>query len=154
MRRCDVRSRGSRGQKLLISSILTPKRLIRYNAAGFGGTWEWSSNLPTSGTTRAAPNEPEREKKMSKSLIGVSTLVFSLALAQSAMAQDTNQQASKVAGELGAIANILQSHPEMVLDFTNVSGEYCMNTWKAGGAHICLTSPSTRPRTRKTSSTS
>ena len=73
---------------------------------------------------------------MLKSLVGVSTLVFSLALAQSAMAQDTNQQASKVAGELGAIANILQSHPEMVLDFTNVSGEYCMNTWKAGGAHM------------------
>ncbi len=73
---------------------------------------------------------------MSKSLIGVSTLVFSLALAQSAMAQDTNQQASKVAGELGTIASMLQSHPEMVLDFTNVSGEYCLNTWKAGGAHM------------------
>jgi hypothetical protein len=73
---------------------------------------------------------------MLKSLVGVSTLVFSLALAQSAMAQDTNQQASKVAGGLGTIAGYLQSHPEMVLDFTNVSGEYCLNTWKAGGAHM------------------
>ena len=24
----------------------------------------------------------------------------------------------------------------MVLDFTHVSGEYCLNTWKAGGAHM------------------
>ena len=23
----------------------------------------------------------------------------------------------------------------MALDFTHVSGEYCLNTWKAGGAH-------------------
>ena len=73
---------------------------------------------------------------MLKSLVGLSTLVFSLALAQSAMAQDANQQASKVAGELGTIASMLQSHPEMVLDFTNVSGEYFLNTLKVGGAHI------------------
>ncbi len=71
-----------------------------------------------------------------KLLVGVSTLIFGLALPQSAMAQDANQQASKVAGELGTIASYLQSHPEMALDFTNVSGEYCLNTWKAGGAHM------------------
>jgi len=92
--------------------------------------------MPTSVAIRVAPNEPEREEKMLKSLVGLSTLVFSLALAQSAMAQDANQQASKVAGELGTIASMLQSHPEMVLDFTNVSGEYCLNTWKVGGAHM------------------
>jgi hypothetical protein len=73
---------------------------------------------------------------MLKLLVGVSTLIFGLALPQSAMAQDANQQASKVAGELGTIASYLQSHPEMALDFTNVSGEYCLNTWKAGGAHM------------------
>jgi len=73
---------------------------------------------------------------MLKHLVGVSTLVVGLALAQSAMAQDTNQQAAKVAGELGTIAGYLQSHPEMALDFTHVSGEYCLNTWKAGGAHM------------------
>jgi len=73
---------------------------------------------------------------MLKSLVGVSTLVVGLALSQSAMAQDTNQQGAKVAGELGTIASYLQSHPEMALDFTHVSGEYCLNTWKAGGAHM------------------
>ncbi len=73
---------------------------------------------------------------MLKSLVGVSTLIFGLALAQSAMAQDANQQASNVAGELGTIASYLQSHPEMALDFTDVSGEYCLNTWDSGGAHM------------------
>ncbi len=73
---------------------------------------------------------------MLKPLVGVSALVFGLAVAQSAIAQDANQQASRVAGELGTIASYLQSHPEMALDFTQVSGEYCLNTWKAGGAHM------------------
>ena len=27
-------------------------------------------------------------------------------------------------------------HPEMALDFTEVSGEHCLNTWKAGGAQM------------------
>ncbi len=69
-------------------------------------------------------------------LVGVSALIFGLTVAQSTMAQDANQQASKVAGELGTIASYLQNHPEMALDFTQVSGEYCLNTWKAGGAHM------------------
>ena len=69
-------------------------------------------------------------------LVGVSALIFGLTVAQSAMAQDANQQASKVAGELGTIASYLQNHPEMALDFTQVSGEYCLNTWKAGGEHM------------------
>ncbi len=71
-----------------------------------------------------------------KPLVGVSALIFGLTVAQSTMAQDANQQASKVAGELGTIASYLQNHPEMALDFTQVSGEYCLNTWKAGGAHM------------------
>jgi hypothetical protein len=93
-------------------------------------------NLLASGANRVVLDEWEREKNMLKPLIGVSTLIFGFALAQSAMAQDTNLQASKVAGGLGTIADYLQSHPEMMLDFTNVSGEYCLNTWKAGGAHM------------------
>ena len=69
-------------------------------------------------------------------LVGVSALIFGLTVAQSTMAQDANQQASKVAGELRTIASYFQNHPEMALDFTQVSGEYCLNTWKAGGAHM------------------
>lgn len=52
-----------------------------------------------------------------------------------ASAQEDNQ-ASIVAGELGTIAAYLQTHPEMALDFTQVSGEYCFNTWAANGDHM------------------
>ncbi len=69
-----------------------------------------------------------------KQFVSVSTLIFGLALAQSASAQNT--QASNVAGELATIAGYLQSHPEMALDFTQVSGEYCLNTWDVGGAFM------------------
>lgn len=73
---------------------------------------------------------------MLKPIVGVAALAFGLVLTQSAVAQDANEQAAKVAGGLGTIAGYLQSHPQMMLDFTNVSGEYCLNTWKAGGAHM------------------
>ena len=77
---------------------------------------------------------------MLKPLVGVAALAFGLVLAQSAVAQDAAQdakeQAAKVAGGLDAIAGYLQSHPQMMLDVTQVSGEYCLNTWKAGGAQM------------------
>ncbi len=78
---------------------------------------------------------------MFRASMGVLSLLIGLGLSQSAVAgevdkQKANKQASNVAGELGTIANYLQSHPEMALDFTKVSGEYCLNTWKAGGAHM------------------
>ena len=79
------------------------------------------------------PNELEMEGNMSKLLVGVSALIFGVVLTQSAIAQDASTQAAKVAGSLETIANYLESHPEMALDFTKVSGEYCLNTWKAGG---------------------
>ena len=78
---------------------------------------------------------------MFRASVGVLSLLLGLGLSQSAVAEEVdkqkaNKQASNVAGELGTIANYLQSHPEMALDFTKVSGEYCLNTWKAGGAHM------------------
>ncbi len=82
---------------------------------------------------------------MLKPIVGVAALAFGLVLTQSAMAHDAaqdaaqktaNEQAAKVAGGLGAITGYLQSHPQMMLDFTKVSGEYCLNTWKAGGAQM------------------
>jgi hypothetical protein len=50
--------------------------------------------------------------------------------------QDADSQAGIVAAELGTIARHLQLHPEMALDFTDISGELCLNTWKAGGAQM------------------
>lgn len=73
---------------------------------------------------------------MLKSLLATSAVIAGVSLTPTAVAQDANNQASKVAGNLGTIASYLQSHPEMVIDFTHVSGEYCLNTWKAGGAHM------------------
>ncbi len=66
----------------------------------------------------------------------VGSLASNVALAAEQKEDMAHEQASKVAGELGTIAGYLQSHPEMALDFTQVSGEYCLNTWKAGGAHM------------------
>ena len=67
-------------------------------------------------------------------LVGV--LASNVAFGAEQKADMVHEQASKVAGELGTIAGYLQRHPEMALDFTQVSGEYCLNTWKAGGAHM------------------
>ena len=36
----------------------------------------------------------------------------------------------------GTVDAYLQSHPEMVIDLTKTSGEYCINTWKVGGGHM------------------
>ena len=66
----------------------------------------------------------------------IGALASNVALATEQKEEMAHKQASKVAGELGTIAGYLQSHPEMALDFTQVSGEYCLNTWKAGGAHM------------------
>ncbi len=78
---------------------------------------------------------------MFRASVGLLGLLLGLGLSQFAVAgevdkEKANKQAAIVAGELGTIASYLQSHPEMVLDFTKVSGEYCLNTWKAGGAHM------------------
>ncbi len=59
-----------------------------------------------------------------------------IAAAQTATPEDAHKQAAIVAAELGAIAKHLQAKPEMALDFSKVSGEYCLNTWKAGGGHM------------------
>jgi hypothetical protein len=66
----------------------------------------------------------------------VGALAWNVAFATEQKEDMAHEQASKVAGALGTIAGYLQSHPEMALDFTQVSGEYCLNTWKAGGAHM------------------
>ncbi len=78
---------------------------------------------------------------MPRVFVSVLSLLLGFGLSQSAVAgevdkQKAKNQASIVAGEIGTVANYLQNHPEMVLDYTKVSGEYCLNTWKAGGSHM------------------
>ncbi|MFQ5936469.1 MAG: hypothetical protein ACE5LB_08685 [Acidiferrobacterales bacterium] len=42
----------------------------------------------------------------------------------------------KAKGQVDTIAGLVKSHPEIVIDFSKKSGEYCMNTWKVGGSHM------------------
>ena len=63
-------------------------------------------------------------------------LAVSLVAAPMAAAEDVHDQAAVVAAQLGTIARHLQLHPQMALDFTEVSGEHCLNTWKAGGEQM------------------
>jgi hypothetical protein len=62
--------------------------------------------------------------------------VYTLTAAPLAAKEDVYAQAAVVAAQLGTIAKHLQEHPQMALDFTEVSGEHCLNTWKAGGAQM------------------
>ncbi len=48
----------------------------------------------------------------------------------------TAGSADKVAKAQAAIGAYLETHPKMVIDFSDVSGEYCVNTWKVGGGHM------------------
>lgn len=34
------------------------------------------------------------------------------------------------------IGTYLKTHPEMIIDLAEVSGEYCVNTWEVGGSHM------------------
>ena len=42
----------------------------------------------------------------------------------------------KVVKAHAAIGAYLETHPKMVIDFSKVSGEYCINTWKVKGGHM------------------
>jgi len=78
---------------------------------------------------------------------GIALLVASLAAMPLVAEEDPHARAAVVAAHLGTIAKHLQLHPQMALDFTAVSGEHCLNTWKAGGAqmvHFAVDSSATR----------
>ena len=66
-------------------------------------------------------------KRIAVAAIG---LFAALALSQGALAEAAKDKAS------ATIDAYLQSHPEMVIDFSKTSGEYCINTWKVGGGHM------------------
>lgn len=42
----------------------------------------------------------------------------------------------KAAKAHAAIGVYLETHPEMIIDLSKVSGEYCVNTWKVKGGHM------------------
>ena len=75
---------------------------------------------------------------MSRSIIAGVGLLAAIGLTSAPLTaeQEMSGQPAVVAAELGAIARHLQLHPEMALDFTDVSGELCLNTWMAGGAQM------------------
>lgn len=48
-----------------------------------------------------------------------------------------HELADKVAKAHGVIGIYLKSHPEMIFDVSDVSGEYCVDTWTpVGGGHM------------------
>ena len=58
------------------------------------------------------------------------SMLISIGMFQFAHADTAKDKASE------AINNYLDTHPEMVIDFSTVSGEYCINTWRVGGGHM------------------
>lgn len=60
-------------------------------------------------------------------------IVGTLAVGQWASAGELT---GKAKGQVDTISAYVKSHPEMVIDFSKKSGEYCMNTWKVGGGHM------------------
>lgn len=64
----------------------------------------------------------------------VSALIISgLALGQWAGAGELS---GKAKGQIDAISALLEQRPEMVIDFSKTSGEYCINSGKVGGGHM------------------
>lgn len=73
--------------------------------------------------------------------VGASILgLFSTAMAADAkkdMAKEEGRpQASIVGAELSTIANQLGLNPDIAIDFSDVSGEYCFETGLGDGAHM------------------
>lgn len=62
----------------------------------------------------------------------VLAVAVSLGVAQAA----TTGPANSAAKAHTAIGAYLKMHPEMVIDLSKVSGEFCVNTWKVKGGHM------------------
>lgn len=68
---------------------------------------------------------------MTRRLIVVAIVIIGLTFGYFTLAEK-----SRVQGEIDTIARLLDKHPEMVIDLTKESGEYCLNTWTVGGSHM------------------
>jgi len=71
------------------------------------------------------------------SVLAISSVAFCAnAMAADEKKEEAKPQASIVGAELSAIANQLGVNPDMAIDFTDVSGEYCFDVGLGDGAHM------------------
>ncbi len=66
----------------------------------------------------------------------VTTVALALAVSLGVASAATANPADKAAKAQSVIVAYIDTHPEMIVDFADVSGEYCVNTWRVGGAHM------------------
>ncbi len=66
----------------------------------------------------------------------VTTVALALAVSLGVASVATAHPTDKAAKAHAVIGAYIETHPEMIIDFANVSGEYCVNTWKVKGAHM------------------
>jgi len=66
----------------------------------------------------------------------VVTVAFALAVSIGVASVATANPADKASKAQAVISAYIDTHPEMIVDFADVSGEYCVNTWRVGGAHM------------------
>ena len=66
----------------------------------------------------------------------VATVALALAVSFGVTTLATAHPTGKAAKAYAAIGNYIETHPEMIIDLADVSGEYCVNTWKVNGGHM------------------
>ena len=66
----------------------------------------------------------------------VTAVVLALAVSLGVASVATAHPIDKAAKAHAVIGAYIETHPEMIIDFANVSGEYCVNTWKVKGGHM------------------
>ena len=66
----------------------------------------------------------------------VATVALALAVSFGVASVATAHPTGKAAKAYAAIGNYIDTHPEMIIDLADVSGEYCVNTWKVKGGHM------------------
>jgi len=66
----------------------------------------------------------------------VTTLLAALLASFTCAGAAVAGSSDKVGKAQAAIGQYLQAHPEMVIDFSGVSGEYCINALKVKGGHM------------------
>lgn len=72
-------------------------------------------------------------KWLRHSAAAILAVTVSLGFASAATAGSAVDTAAKAHAVIGTY---LKTHPELVIDFSKISGEYCVNTWKANGARM------------------
>ncbi len=66
----------------------------------------------------------------------VTTVALALAVSFGVASVAVAHPTGKAAKAHAVIGNFIVMHPEMIIDFADVSGEYCVNTWKVEGGHM------------------